>query len=149
MVIKKRNLKLRDRELRLSHATSNSTPTKRKNPSAISEANSPGKKLAIESKDKRSTTKTSLSYQGLRASKSNMKKMKNHPKGIGPVPVKFKNEKKEKPKEWKQKRPAVAARKAKTKATKDGGTPKQSGVKRKLDSRTPESFNQKKKVKRF
>ncbi|XP_061340395.1 nucleolar protein 12-like [Gastrolobium bilobum] len=91
-VVKKRSLKLRDRELRICHAKADGTPSKRPNPSPA--PSTPAKKLAV-------------------ASRSPSKRM--------------------------MKRAAVAAKKAKAKLFKDGGTPKQAGVKRKLDSRTPDS----------
>ncbi|XVF13650.1 hypothetical protein REPUB_Repub08aG0226100 [Reevesia pubescens] len=145
LVVKKRTLKLRDRELRLSHARPDATPSKRKNPSSSGTNGTPAKKFAVDS----STPKASLSYQGLRASKSGVEK-KVHAKGTsGPVKMKFKSQKVEKPKERQTKRPAVAARKAKATAHKDAGVPKQAGVKRKLDSFSPGSAHQKKKAKRF
>ncbi|XWS62174.1 hypothetical protein CRYUN_Cryun07bG0188400 [Craigia yunnanensis] len=148
VVVKKRRLKLRDRELRLSHARPDATPSKRKNPSSSGTNNTPAKKLAVDSSTpstngSRSNAKASLSYQGLRASKSGVQK-KVHSKGTsGPVKMKFKAQKSEKPKERNTKRPAVAARKAKANAHKDGG------VKRKLDSFSPGSAHHKKKAKRF
>ncbi|XVF52002.1 hypothetical protein PTKIN_Ptkin04bG0230300 [Pterospermum kingtungense] len=154
MVVKKRTLKLRDRELRLSHARPDATPSKRNNPSFSGANSTPAKKLAVGSSTpstngSRSNSKASLSYQGLRASKSGVEK-KVHSKGsIGPVKTKFKAQKTEKPKERPTKRPAVAARKAKAKAHKEGGVPKQAGVKRKLDSSSPGSAHKKKKAKRF
>ncbi|XWS49268.1 hypothetical protein CRYUN_Cryun13aG0149500 [Craigia yunnanensis] len=154
VVVKKRTLKLRDRELRLSHARPDATPSKRKSPSSAETNSNPAKKLAVDSSTpsingSRSNAKASLSYQGLRASKSGVQK-KVHSKGtIGPVKMKFKAQKSEKPKERETKRPAVAARKTKAKANKDGGVPKQAGVKRKLDSLSPGSAYQKKKAKRF
>ena len=153
VIVKKRTLKLRDRELRLSHARPDATPSKRKNPSSGTNS-TPAKKLAVDSSSpstngSRSNAKASLSYQGLRASKSGVQK-KVHSKGtIGPVKMKFKAQKSEKPKERNTKRPAVAARRAKANAHKDGGVPKQAGVKRKLDSFSPGSAQQKKKAKRF
>lgn len=137
-VVKKRSLKLRDRELRLSHAKAEATPSKRPNPSPALAPTTPAKKLSVSSKSpsssiNRSNRKTTASYQGLRATKSDFKK-KIH--GV------------EKPKERKTKRPAVAARKAKAKLPREGGSSKQAGVKRKLDSRTPDSSLRTKKVKK-
>lgn len=153
MVVRKRTLKLRDRELRLSHARPDVTPSKRKNPSSSGTNNNPAKKFAVDpstpsTNGSRSNAKASLSYQGLRASKSGVQK-KAHSKGISPVKTKFKAQKSEKPKERKAKRPSVAARKAKAKAHKDAGVSKQAGVKRKLDSSSSGSAHQKKKAKRF
>ncbi|GMJ06032.1 hypothetical protein like AT5G46840 [Hibiscus trionum] len=139
LVVRKRSLKLRDRELRLSHAKPDATPSKRKNQSSSGDS-TPAKKFTVgsstpSSNDNRSNTKASLSYQGLRASKSGSEKKKVRSKGTtGPVKMKFKAQRTEKPKDRMTKRPAVAARKAKVNAHKDGSVPKQTGVKRKLDS---------------
>ncbi|OMO93285.1 hypothetical protein COLO4_16985 [Corchorus olitorius] len=153
-VVKKRSLKLRDRELRLSHARPDATPSKRKNPSSSGMNSTPSKKLAVDSgtpssNGSRSSAKASLSYQGLRASKSGVQK-KVH-KGTGPVKMKVKAQKDAKPKERNTKRPAVAARKAKANAQahKDAGVSKHAGAKRKPDRSTPGSAHQKKKAKRF
>ncbi|XP_022735956.1 RNA-binding protein 34-like [Durio zibethinus] len=154
VVVRKRILKLRDRELRLSHARPDATPSKRKNPSSSGTNGTPAKKLALDSitpstNGNRTNAKASLSYQGLRASKSGVEK-KVHSKGTsGPLKMKVNAQKSEKPKERTTKRPAVAARKAKAKAHKDAGVSKQGGVKRKLDSLSPGSAHQKKKAKRF
>lgn len=151
-VVKKRNLKLRDRDLRLSHAKADATPSKRPNPSSartpgtpskrtnLSSAqapSTPAKKFSVASRsplsrNSRSDRKTTASYQGLRATKSDVQK-KIHG---------------EKTKERKTKRPSVAARKAKVKYSKESGPPKQGGVKRKLDSRTPDSTLRDKKAKK-
>ncbi|TKY70031.1 RNA-binding protein 34 [Spatholobus suberectus] len=138
-VVKKRNLKLRDRELRLCHAKADATPSKRPNPSSAQATSTPAKKLSVASRsppsssNNRSNRKTTASYQGLRATKSG-------------VPKKIHGG--EKPKERKTKRPTVAARKAKAKLLKESGLPKQAGVKRKLDSRTPDSTLRNKKAKK-
>nr|KYP38835.1 RNA-binding protein 34 [Cajanus cajan] len=137
-VVKKRNLKLRDRELRLSRAKADATPSKRPNPSSSQAPSTPAKRLAVASRspsssNNRSNRKPNTSYQGLRATKSDV-----HKKVPGG----------EKPKERKTKRPTVAARKAKTKLLKENGPPKQAGVKRKLDSRTPDSSLRSKKTKK-
>jgi len=165
-VVKKRNLKLRDRELRLSHAKADATPSKRPNPSSAqaptpskraqtsstqartpskrphtSSTQAPGtpaKKFSVASRSppssiNRSNRKTNTSYQGLRATKSDVPK---------------KTQGGEKPKQRQTKRPSVAARKAKAKFHKESGAPKQAGIKRKLDSRTPDSSLRNKKVKK-
>ncbi|KAK8520734.1 hypothetical protein V6N12_004662 [Hibiscus sabdariffa] len=154
-VVRKRTLKLRDRELRLSHARPDATPSKRKNQSSSGDS-TPAKKFAVGSStpstnDNRSNTKASLSYQGLRASKSGSEKKQVRSKGtIGPEKMKFKAQRTEKPKERMSKRPAVAARKAKVNAHKDGSVPKRTGVKRKPDSFSPGSgSHHKKKGKKF
>lgn len=148
MVVKKRTLKLRDRELRLSHAKSDATSSKRKNQSSSGTDSTPAKKIAIVSRTpstngNKSDTKASFSYQGLRASKSGVEKKKVSSKG--PVKMKFKAQRTDKLKEHSTKRPAVAARKAKANAHKDGSVPKQTGVKRKLDSFSPGSGSHKRK----
>ncbi|KAK9274906.1 hypothetical protein L1049_022160 [Liquidambar formosana] len=151
LVVKKRNLKLRDRDIRLSHARSDSTPSKRKNPSTAWTGNSPAKKLAFDSRSpsdsiNRAKTKPSTSYQGLRASKSGVQK-KVHTKITEPVKLKPKTQKAEKLKVRKTKRPAVAARKAN--APKGGGASNLAGKKRKLESQTPESSHRNKKAKKY
>ncbi|KAK7307317.1 hypothetical protein VNO77_40260 [Canavalia gladiata] len=137
-VVKRRHLKLRDRQLRLCHAKANATPSKRPNPSPSQTPSTPAKKLSFAPRtpsgsNNRSNSKTNASYQGLRASKSDV-----HKKSHGG----------EKQKERKMKRPAVAARKAKAKTVKESGPPKQAGAKRKLDSRTPDSSRRNKKAKK-
>ncbi|MBA0744237.1 hypothetical protein Gogos_006872 [Gossypium gossypioides] len=148
VVVKKRTLKLRDRELRLSHAKSDATSSKRKNQSSSGTDSTPAKKFAIDSRTpsttgNKSNTKASLSYQGLRASKSGFEKKVSSRGTISPVKMKFKAQRTDKPKERLTKRPAVAARKAKAKVHKDGSVPKQTGVKRKLDSFSPGSGSHK------
>ncbi|XP_027360267.1 RNA-binding protein 34 isoform X2 [Abrus precatorius] len=135
-LVKKRNLKLRDRELRLCHAKADATPSKR--PNSLPTETPPAKKLSVDprspsSSKNNSNRKTNASYQGLRASKSNVPK--KIPGG-------------EKPKERNMKRPAVAARKVKAKSVKESGLPKQAGVKRKLDNRTPNSSLRNKKARK-
>ncbi|MBA0593261.1 uncharacterized protein LOC105764995 [Gossypium raimondii] len=148
VVVKKRTLKLRDRELRLSHAKFDATSSKRKNQSSSGTDSTPAKKFAIDSRTpsttgNKSNTKASLSYQGLRASKSGFEKKVSSRGTISPVKMKFKAQRMDKPKERLTKRPAVAARKAKAKVHKDGSVPKQTGVKRKLDSFSPASGSHK------
>lgn len=139
IAIKKRYLKLRDRELRLSHAKADATPSKRPNPSPAQGPSTPAKKLSVASRsplssNNRSNKKSNASYQGLRANKSGVQKR------IGGG---------EKPKERMTKRPSVAARKAKANSVKDGGPSKQAaGVKRKSDGRTPDSSLRHKKFKK-
>ena len=165
VVVKKRNLKLRDRDLRLYHAKpgSSSTPSKRGNPTPAEADSSPAaKKLSTGSKifsesSKKMKTKSVSSYQGLQASKSGVpKKGRRLPtKEAAAVKSKSKNQKENTPKDRENKRPAVAARKAKINAVRaaggggsDGGS-KQAGKKRKLESRTPESSRGSKKAKKF
>ncbi|KAG5059130.1 hypothetical protein JHK87_000159 [Glycine soja] len=153
-VVKKRNLKLRDRELRLCHAKADASPSKRPNPSSAHAPSTPAKrpnpsahapstpakKFSMASRSpsssnnmSKSNRKTNTSYQGLRATKSDV-----HKKIQGG----------EKPKERKTKRPSVAARKAKANLVKQSDLPKQAGMKRKVDSRTPDSTLRNRKVKK-
>lgn len=159
-MIKKGYLKLRERELRISRAKPDATPSKRKtNPS---EAYSPAEKR--QHKDKvvtpTATGKANLSYQGVRASKSGDDDKKK-PYQKSPAQSKMRPrssssegnkgaDSKSAVKQRSQKRPAVAARKAKAnaKGSKESGGKKFAGTKRKQESRTPESFSKKKKTKR-
>lgn len=74
LVRKKRSLKLRDCELRLFHARSNLTPSKRKHSSPGEGEDSNTKKLAVDLKTSDNSnkvkTKSGSSHQGLRASTS-------------------------------------------------------------------------------
>ena len=150
LVAKKRSLKLRDRELRLCHAKSNITPSKRGNPSPTERNYTPTKKLAVDSQTPNSNnkvkTKAASSYQGLKGSKSGVQK-KVHLRVMEPVKFKSRTPNEENPKERRRKRPSVAARKANV--LKGGGASKQSGKKRKLESRTPESARRNYKTKKF
>ncbi|CAI9785007.1 unnamed protein product [Fraxinus pennsylvanica] len=146
-IVKKHNLKLQDRELRLSHAKSNSTPSKRKSISLPETYNTPAKKFAVDSRysgsDNKLKAKANMSYQGMRASKSGTQK--KAPTRVG-APAKSKSgSSMEKP--VKGKRPAVAARKLK--AQRAANASKQVGIKRKLDNRTPDTAGQKKKARKF
>ncbi|KAK9120558.1 hypothetical protein Syun_018175 [Stephania yunnanensis] len=147
--LRKKHLKLRDRELRLNRAVADSTPSKRKNPMASSEDTSPTKRLAMSSYEQHKNNKEArgnLSYQGLKAKKlgvqkkdfiqkkSNVQGNKTPITGNAPEGRVRKN-----------KRPAVAARKAN--ALKGiVGPGKQTGMKRKVESRTPESSHRSKKA---
>ncbi|CAI9780958.1 unnamed protein product [Fraxinus pennsylvanica] len=146
-IIDKHNLKLRDRELRLSHAKSNSTPSKRENISLPETYNTPAKKFAVDSRysgsDNKVKAKANVSYQGMRASKSGTQK-KAPARVNAPAKSKF-GSSMEKP--VKGKRPAVAA--GKLKAQQAANAPKQVGIKRKLDNRTPDTAGQKKKARKF
>lgn len=156
LVLRKQNFKLRGRDLRVCHAKSDSTLAKRKNPPHFT-TQSPSKKLAfVDSTDSSSNSKSnnrpkpnaSASYQGLRASKSGFQK-KVQPKRMEPKKVKAHAMKGEKPKAQKTKRPAVAARKANGLKLKGAGGKNQAGKKRKLENRSPDSFRQNKKAKKF
>ncbi|GMN30540.1 hypothetical protein TIFTF001_002841 [Ficus carica] len=143
LVVKKRNLKLRDRELRLFHAKPDSTPSKRRNSPSAEKTGLPPKNLRDSGStggNKNSFTNISTSYQGMRASKSGVQK--KVAKGARPEKSNTKTQKAVQ--ERKQKRPAVAARKAKVNTLKEIGASKQAGTKRKMDSRTPESSHRKK-----
>ncbi|XP_027085168.1 uncharacterized protein [Coffea arabica] len=137
MVIRRRNLKLRDRDLRLYHAKAETTLSKRKSPLPTNTppAKKFGGKTKFASLENKTTSKAASSYQGLRASKSGIQKKTHRPAANSQkVPMQ---------KERQQKRPAVAARKAKALKA------KQAGIKRKLDKQTPDSIHQKKKARRF
>ncbi|PIN11224.1 Splicing factor 3b, subunit 4 [Handroanthus impetiginosus] len=148
LVLKKHNLKIRDRELRLSHAKSNNTPSKRKNSSQPEITNTPAKKFAVASRTPDSgnkvRAKANVSYQGIRASKSGSqkkvhKKITTTTKSVSQAATTQKLRTK--------KRPAVAARKEK--ARKAANTTQVAGTKRKLGNRTPETGGQKKKARKF
>ncbi|KAA0053031.1 nucleolar protein 12 [Cucumis melo var. makuwa] len=169
-VVNNQKLELRGRTLRLFHAKTNptSTPFKKRNRPPTEADHTPAKKNAVDSglgtpdSSKRVTPKaTNASYQGLRASKSGSQK-KIHTKGSSTKWPKSHSNSKEKPidhkkrkgpektSERKGKRPAVANRKAVANATKNGiATPKQAGLKRKSDSRSPGSSHRNKRVKKF
>ncbi|KAL1223776.1 hypothetical protein V5N11_005829 [Cardamine amara subsp. amara] len=162
LVIKKGYLKLRDRELRISRVKPDATPSKRKiNPS---DAYSPAEKRLQKDKvvSPTATGKANLSYQGVRASKSGDDKKKPYqkspaqsrmmrPRGSSSGGESNKAGNNSTLKQRSNKRPAVAARKAKAnaKASKDSGGKRFAGTKRKQENRTPESFSKKKKPKRF
>ncbi|KAK3041565.1 hypothetical protein RJ639_000699 [Escallonia herrerae] len=141
-VVKRHSLKIRDRELRLSH--SNSTPSKRKS----AENNvPPGKRLAVESRTPASNKvkeKTAITYQGMRASKSGVQK-KFHAKRTEQVKLN-QTQTGQKVKVRSDKRPAVAARKSKALKGNVGGG---GGKKRKLESQTPESARRDRKSRKF
>ncbi|KAK3029891.1 hypothetical protein RJ639_038514 [Escallonia herrerae] len=144
-VVKRCRLKIRDRELRLSH--SNSTPSKRKS----AENNvPPGKRLAVESRTPASNNKlkekAAITYQGMRSSKSGVQK-KFHAKRTEQVKLN-QTQTVQKVKVRSDKRPAVAARKAKELKGNVGGGGG-GGKKRKLESRTPESARRDRKSRKF
>lgn len=106
------------------------------------------------------TGKANLSYQGVRASKSGDDKKTPYQKSSAQTKMRPRgsssNDNKKSgnnsaSKERSQKRPAVAARKAKAnaKGSKESGGKRFAGTKRKQENRTPESFSKKKKTKRF
>lgn len=143
-IVKKRDLKIRDRVLRVSHAkSSDATPSKRKSPGT--ERNFPQKKLSVSAdekpllKDGKPKLKAaSLSYQGLRSSKSGVVKKSRlslHTSSNGNQEIKRAGWTDQKVRNVK--RPAVAARKA-----------KQLLKKRKQENGTPENTHQNKKARR-
>ncbi|XP_010481405.1 PREDICTED: RNA-binding protein 34-like [Camelina sativa] len=162
LVIKKGYLKLRERELRISRVKLDATPSKRK--SSPSEAYSPADKRMRKDKvvTPTPTGKANLSYQGVRASKSGDDKKKPYQKSPGQSKMRPRGSSSSEDnkkagnnsalKQRSQKRPAVAARKAKANAkssSKESGGKRFAGTKRKQENRTPESFSKKKKPKRF
>lgn len=164
MVLKKGYLKLRERELRVSRVKADATPSKRKeNPSgAYSPPQKRQQKEQVVTPVK--SAKGVLPYQGARASKSGDDKKKPYQKSPAQSNMKPRSSSSSSGgnkggnsnsalKQRSQKRPAVAARKAKAnaKGSKEsgGGGKRFAGTKRKQESRTPESFSKKKKPKRF
>ncbi|KAI7744833.1 hypothetical protein M8C21_018225, partial [Ambrosia artemisiifolia] len=140
-VVRKQKLKLRDRELRVSHAmktNSNSTPSKRKEPSTPDNYSS-SKKAAVSG---------STSYQGIRATKSGGQK-KFATRLAKPGRTESGSEKAMKQKVRSEKRPAVAARKAAANASRTGGDGGSGGMKRKPENRTPQSNGRNKKPRKF
>ncbi|XP_062213925.1 uncharacterized protein LOC133914968 [Phragmites australis] len=139
-VARKRDIKIRDRILRLSHAKSvDATPkktmdaAKMKRGPKLKEVSTPGRK-SHEGSDKAKRKASALSYQGLRSSKSGVVKKAK-------VNQRPSNDEKQSNKTnetgssaCKGKRPAVAARKE-----------KQLAKKRKLDASTPENTHRSKK----
>ncbi|KAL8507147.1 hypothetical protein ACS0TY_017880 [Phlomoides rotata] len=142
-IVKKRSLKIRDRELRLSHAKSIDTSS---NTAQQQSGSHSAKKFAVASKTPDSgKARANVSYQGLHASKSGGQKKvhtrtKSLPSNSNPQPDR-------ELKSWKKKRPSVAARKEKALEAANGS--KGAGTKRKLGNRTPESDGQKKKARKF
>lgn len=135
LVVRRRGLKLRDRDLRLYHAKAETTPSKRTN--TFPTNTPPAKKFGVNSKfsipENKMKSKTAITYQGLRASKSGIQKKTHRTARLNATAQKVPMQK-----DRQQKRPAVAARKA-----------KQAGIKRKLEKQTPDSNGQKKKARKF
>ncbi|KAL8141768.1 hypothetical protein V2J09_014800 [Rumex salicifolius] len=154
IIVKRRGLKLRDRELRISHAKADSTPAKRKTPPFDGSENSSGKKLQLEPKTPNSgyrpRVSASASYEGARATKTGKEK-KPYRKVTQPVVLRSASKGKDEPKQRENKRPSVAARKAKANALRTGGngSSQAAGKKRKFGNRTPQSsFNKNKKARK-
>ncbi|GAB2209359.1 hypothetical protein Droror1_Dr00026570 [Drosera rotundifolia] len=149
---RRNDLKLRDRELRVSQAKAAAAPPMKRKYSALRETeNTPSTRSTMawkspENDYKEQKPKVNTLYQGLRARKSGsgkkvpssvMRPMNTH-SGAGT---------RERMKQRRDKRPAVAARKAKALAKAPragGGMSNQGDRKRKMDSRTPQSSHQKK-----
>ncbi|CAM8996929.1 unnamed protein product [Rhodiola kirilowii] len=148
-VLKRRNITLRDRELRLSHTKTDPIHSKRKNPMSPSSDNRSTKMSALNSSGASSgsysgtKTSTPLSYQGVRASKSGVKKKANLKRPVSTI-SQPKSQSAEKVNVRSTKRPSVAARKAK--ALKGGSGSKGDAQKRKPETGTPNSFHKNKKV---
>ncbi|XP_077254253.1 RNA-binding (RRM/RBD/RNP motifs) family protein [Tasmannia lanceolata] len=168
LVVNKMHLKLRDRDLRLYHARPDSRPPKRKNPTHSWADNSPKKRQSVtytgmpsNQNDKPKMKAASLSYQGIRASKSGVqKKVSIRPRTNEHGKFESKRRGEAETKDRRTKRPAVAARKATGKrptvaARKVGvmkggdGSVRQTGKKRKLESRTPEDSRRDKRARKF
>ncbi|CAM8996928.1 unnamed protein product [Rhodiola kirilowii] len=151
-VLKRRNITLRDRELRLSHTKTDPIHSKRKNPMSPSSDNRSTKMSALNSSGASSgsysgtKTSTPLSYQGVRASKSGVKKKANLKRPVSTI-SQPKSQSAEKVNVRSTKRPSVAARKAK--ALKGGSGSKGDAQKRKPETGTPNSFHKNKKVRKF
>ncbi|KAI3822325.1 hypothetical protein L1987_09914 [Smallanthus sonchifolius] len=142
-VVRKHKLKIRDRELRLSHAMKanpNSTPSKRK------ESSTPDN----YSSSKAAAVGGNTSYQGIRATKSGGQK-KFATRIAKPGRTESRSENAVKRKVRSEKRPAVAARKAAANTSKTGGDGGGGGggMKRKPENRTPQSNSRNKKPRKF
>ncbi|KAL9256672.1 Nucleolar protein 12-like protein [Drosera capensis] len=152
MFARRKNLKLRDRELRVSHAKAAAAPPTKRKYSALGETeNTPSNRSTMtwkfpENDYKKQKSKVDTSYQGLRASKSGSEK-KAPSSMMRPMNTHSGAGTRERMKQRRDKRPAVAARKAKALRA-GGGKSNQGDRKRKMDSRTPQSLQQKKKLKK-
>ncbi|KAH6790717.1 RNA-binding family protein [Perilla frutescens var. frutescens] len=149
MTVKRRNLRLRDRELRLSHAKPADTSLKTMNTSQP-QSNS-AKKVAGGSRTRESAykenAKANISYQGLHASKSGgqkkvLTKINNFSARSKSQPAM------ERHSSGKKKRPSVAARKEKVLRAAANAS-KVTGTKRKLGNPSSDSGGLKKKARKF
>uniref|UniRef100_A0A0D9W1J7 RRM domain-containing protein n=1 Tax=Leersia perrieri TaxID=77586 RepID=A0A0D9W1J7_9ORYZ len=145
-VCRKRDLKIRDRLLRLAHAKSaDATATPKKTMDAGKTKGGSKHKIVLtpsskshEGSDKTKRKASTLSYQGLKASKSGVvKKAKVSQRPSNQGKQEGRTSEKGQDSSRKAKRPAVAARKA-----------KQLAKKRKLDAQTPENTHRSKKAKK-
>ncbi|KAL1556348.1 RNA-binding protein 34 [Salvia divinorum] len=143
MALKKRNLWIRNRELRLSHAKPADSSLKRMN------ASEPQSNIATKSRKMdggyKELAKADVSYQGLHASKSGgQKKVRTK---VNILSAKSKPQPAKEKSSGTKKRPAVAARKEK--ALRAASASKVAGTKRKLGNPSPQSGGQKKKARTF
>ncbi|KAI3918511.1 hypothetical protein MKX01_041831 [Papaver californicum] len=153
LLVRRRHLKLRDRDLRLYHAKPESVLLKKRELATVN--NTPSKRMAISpSKDYLDRkVKLNLSYQGLRATKSGVQKKDGSRARSGDRGMQKASDGPER-KVRDSKRPAVAARKAKVlknlAAMKVAGTtPKQTGMRRKMESRAPQMSDRNTKPRKF
>ncbi|KAI3905055.1 hypothetical protein MKX01_017301 [Papaver californicum] len=154
LLVRRRHLKLRDRDLRLYHAKPESVLSKKRELATVNNA-PPSKRMAISpSKDYFDRkVKSNLSYQGLRATKSGVqKKDGSRPRSGDRGMQKASDGPEQKVRD--SKRPAVSARKAKVlknlAAMKVAGTtPKQTGMQRKMESRAPQKSDRNTKPRKF
>nr|GFA02063.1 RNA-binding protein 34 [Tanacetum cinerariifolium] len=133
-VVRKHKLKIRDRELRLSHALkANPTPSKQK-----------------ESSSSKPAVGGNLSYQGIRATKSGGEK-KFATRIAKHIRTDMRSENMVKKKVRSEKRPSVAARKTVANAARTGGDGGRcgGGIKHKQESHTPQSNTKNKKPRKF
>ncbi|KAJ9555199.1 hypothetical protein OSB04_009813 [Centaurea solstitialis] len=137
-VVRKHKLKIRDRELRLSHAMKANLPP------------SKHKESLYDSSKKPTAGGSTSSYQGIRATKSGGQK-KFATRFARPERSESRSEHSVKRKVRSDKRPSVAARKAAANAARTGGDGGGSsgGTKRKPESRTPQSNSRQKKARKF
>ncbi|KAG6405389.1 hypothetical protein SASPL_132978 [Salvia splendens] len=140
MALKKRNLWIRNRELRLSHAKPADSSSKRVNTSEP-QSNSATKSRKNDGGYKE-LAKANVSYQGLHASKSGGQKKVLTKVNI--LSAKSKPQPAREKSSGTKKRPAVAARKEK--ALRAASASKVAGTKRKLGNPSPQSGGQRKKA---
>ncbi|MCL7025430.1 hypothetical protein MKW94_011741 [Papaver nudicaule] len=153
LLVRRRHLKIRDRDLRLYHAKPESVLSKKRELTTVN--NTPSKRMAVSPSNEYSDRKlkSNLSYQGLRATKSGVQKKDSSRPRSGVRGMQKASDGPER-KVRDSKRPAVAARKAKVlknlAAMKGAGTtPKQTGFKRKMESRTPQKSDRNTKPRKF
>ncbi|XP_057777750.1 uncharacterized protein LOC130996260 [Salvia miltiorrhiza] len=148
MAVKKRNLWIRGRELRLSHAKPADSSLKRMNTSEPQ--SSSAKKFAVASRTPdgsyKEKAKANISYQGLHASKSGgQKKVRTK---VNTLAAKSKPQPTREKSSGTKKRPSVAARKEKALRAAANAS-NVAGTKRKLGNPSPQSGGLKKKARTF